>query len=100
MAADPWGYKSTRSATRNCGTALRIVDKRAELLDASNLMEEAALDRYEFIRDGFLQRRQSQVFDGEALAQGSQQAAPRTTPLDAKGIRDAYADDRAPRRRA
>ena len=31
------------------------------MLDASNLMEEAALDRYEFIRDGFLQRRESRI---------------------------------------
>jgi phospholipid-binding lipoprotein MlaA len=43
----------------------RIVDKRAALLDATNLMEAAALDRYEFIRDGFLQARESKVFDGD-----------------------------------
>jgi len=28
-------------------------------------MEAAALDRYEFIRDGFLQARESKVFDGD-----------------------------------
>lgn len=33
------------------------------MLDASNLLEDAALDRYEFIRDGYLQRRSSKVLD-------------------------------------
>jgi phospholipid-binding lipoprotein MlaA len=60
---DPWNHKNPAN-WRNIGTGVRVVDTRAAILDASNLMEEAALDRYEFIRDGFLQRRQSQVFDG------------------------------------
>ncbi len=60
---DPWNHKEPAN-WRNIGTGVRVVDTRASILDASNLMEEAALDRYEFIRDGFLQRRQSQVFDG------------------------------------
>ena len=29
----------------------------------SGLLEDAALDRYEFLRDGYLQRRQSQIDD-------------------------------------
>jgi phospholipid-binding lipoprotein MlaA len=50
---------------RNVGLGARAVDQRASILDASNLMEEAALDRYQFIRDGYLQRRESRVFDGD-----------------------------------
>ncbi|NML60584.1 VacJ family lipoprotein [Massilia sp. RP-1-19] len=95
MAADPWNYVDP-AATRNWGTALRIVDKRAEILDASNLVEEAALDRYVFIRDGYLQRRQSQVFDGETSRKPLGKAKADAAPLDAKGIRDAYADDPGP----
>lgn len=95
MAADPWNYVDP-TATRNWGTALRIVDKRAEILDASNLVEEAALDRYVFIRDGYLQRRQSQVFDGETSRKPLGKAKADDAPLDAKGIRDAYADDPGP----
>jgi len=64
IAGDPWRYKEPVSV-RNIGTATRVVDKRASLLDATNLMEAAALDRYEFIRDGFLQARESKVFDGD-----------------------------------
>jgi len=51
---------------RNAGSLIRIVDLRASVLDASNLVEEAALDRYIFVRDAYLQRRRSNVFDGEA----------------------------------
>jgi phospholipid-binding lipoprotein MlaA len=68
MAGDIWAYKEPVN-WRNVGRAVNIVDKRANLLDASNLLEEAALDRYEFIRDGYLQRRQSQVYDGNAPRQ-------------------------------
>lgn len=64
MWGDPWRHKEPVN-WRNIGTGVRVVDTRAAVLDASNLMEEAALDRYEFIRDGYLQRRESQVFDGE-----------------------------------
>ncbi len=49
---------------RNQTTALRLVDKRAALLDAGNLLEEASLDKYSFTRDAFLQYRRSQIYDG------------------------------------
>ncbi|MGH8808983.1 MAG: MlaA family lipoprotein [Noviherbaspirillum sp.] len=49
---------------RNTGAVLRGIDQRAALLGASTLIEEAALDRYVFIRDAYLQRRQNQVYDG------------------------------------
>ncbi len=37
---------------------------RASLLKAETVLEEAALDRYTFLRDAWLQRRRSQVYDG------------------------------------
>lgn len=51
----------TSTAVSNASTVLRFVDKRASVLDASKLIEEAALDKYVFIRDAYLQRRASQV---------------------------------------
>jgi phospholipid-binding lipoprotein MlaA len=63
--ADPWTTVDPVNV-RNIGIGVRAIDQRASILEASNLFEEAALDRYEFIRDGFLQRRQSRVFDGES----------------------------------
>ena len=68
IAGDAWKYKDPAN-WRNIGAGIRIVDKRASLLDASSLIEEAALDRYEFLRDGYLQRRQSQVYDGNVPRQ-------------------------------
>ena len=57
---DLWSY-STPLAVRYLGTVVRVVDKRASFLDASSLIEEAALDKYVFIRDAYLQRRASEV---------------------------------------
>lgn len=59
---DPWTHVND-IPWRNRGIVLRAVDQRASVLDASNLLEDAALDRYEFIRDGYLQRRASRVLD-------------------------------------
>jgi phospholipid-binding lipoprotein MlaA len=43
---------------------LRIIDRRADLLAASRVLEEAALDPDSFVRDAFLQRRHSDIYDG------------------------------------
>jgi phospholipid-binding lipoprotein MlaA len=43
---------------------LRAVGRRADLLDASRILEEAALDKYIFQRDAYLQRRRSLINDG------------------------------------
>jgi phospholipid-binding lipoprotein MlaA len=61
---DPWTHVND-IPWRNGGILLRAVDQRAAVLDASNLLEDAALDRYEFIRDGYLQRRASKVLDND-----------------------------------
>jgi phospholipid-binding lipoprotein MlaA len=44
--------------------ALRVVDTRADLLQASKILEAAAVDPYSFLRDAYLQRRRNQIFDG------------------------------------
>ena len=41
-----------------------IVRSRANLLQSERVLDEAALDRYTFIRDAWLQRRRNQVHDG------------------------------------
>ena len=40
------------------------VRTRASLLQAGSVVEQAALDKYTFIRDAWMQRRRSQVYDG------------------------------------
>ncbi len=50
--------------TRNTAAVLRLVDERSDLLKAGTMLEEAALDPYTFVREAFLQRRRSVIFDG------------------------------------
>ena len=47
--------------TRNELRALSVVDQRAGLLRAGDMLQEAALDPYSFLRDSYLQRRHSQM---------------------------------------
>jgi phospholipid-binding lipoprotein MlaA len=49
---------------RNSLIAARFVSRRTDLLDASRLFDEASLDRYVFLRDAYLQRRRSLIYDG------------------------------------
>ncbi len=42
----------------------QIVDRRTELLDAKDLVDDASLDPYAFTRDAYLQRRENLVADG------------------------------------
>jgi phospholipid-binding lipoprotein MlaA len=51
--------------TRNELIGVRAVDERANVLDASRLAEEAALDHYAYLRDAYLQRRRSLIYDGD-----------------------------------
>lgn len=48
---------------QNSLTALEVVDTRAGLLRAGTLLNEAAIDKYSFVRDFYLQRRQNQIDD-------------------------------------
>lgn len=45
-------------------SALKVVDVRASLLKSESILDEAALDKYSFIREAYLQRRQHLVYDG------------------------------------
>lgn len=49
---------------RNDAMVLDFVAHRARLLDSETILDEAATDRYAFIRDAYLQRRQNEVYDG------------------------------------
>lgn len=52
---------------KNTLIVLRAIDKRSDLLGASRIVEEAALDQYEFIRDAYLQKRENDVNDGNIM---------------------------------
>lgn len=46
-------------------TGLQAVNTRANLLGATGMLNDIALDRYVFVRDAYLQRRRSLVYDGD-----------------------------------
>jgi phospholipid-binding lipoprotein MlaA len=50
--------------TRNTLTAVNLVDKRARLLKATDQVDAMAIDKYSFVRDVYLQKRLSDVWDG------------------------------------
>lgn len=74
LIADAYAYLPWRIPTdaewsnyvawRNGLSILDAVNIRANLLGSSDLLEQAALDRYVFVRDAYLQRRRSLVYDG------------------------------------
>lgn len=45
-------------------TGVNFISLRAQLLPAEKVLEGAALDKYSFIRDGYLARRRNLVYDG------------------------------------
>jgi phospholipid-binding lipoprotein MlaA len=51
-------------ATRNALTATRILDLRSGLLQTVDVVKAASLDPYTFVRDGYLQKRRNDIYDG------------------------------------
>ena len=67
LAGQPVGAIS-EVAIRNSLTGLGIINKRSELLEASNLLEQAALDPYALMRDAYLQQREARLRRTSATA--------------------------------
>ncbi len=79
---------TNNSGTSAALTTLSLIDTRAFLLTASRILDDVALDRYVFVRDAYLSRRKSVVYDGnppdevekpEAVDK-SEPATPQQTP--------------------
>ncbi|HQT81362.1 MAG: hypothetical protein B7Z60_07615 [Ferrovum sp. 37-45-19] len=67
VAAYPFSFYANSHASTTHLTeigALEVVNTRAGLLAASNVLNTAALDPYTFVRDAYLQRRRNLIFDG------------------------------------
>jgi phospholipid-binding lipoprotein MlaA len=60
---DLWGYINP-VASRNQGTVLRLVDKRAQYVGLDDRLNEMVLDKYSFVRDAYLQKRRAQMRRG------------------------------------
>jgi phospholipid-binding lipoprotein MlaA len=83
--------QSSNVPARNSLKTLDLVDTRASLLRAGDLLDQAALDKYAFTRDAYLQRRKSLIggnertepeerFDLPEAPPAGVPAAPVTTP--------------------
>lgn len=70
-SASAYGVLANAASPDNANTlrfgliGLNLVNRRAEALGATTIIDQAALDRYAFTRDAFLQRRRSLVYDGD-----------------------------------
>lgn len=69
-------------------TVLELVNPRADLLGASRVIDQIALDKYTFVRDAYLARRRSLVYDGEPPPDDDESS-------DDKGGKDGPEGDRA-----
>lgn len=65
---DPEFYLIEDSPETWLALSTRIINLRANLLEADRLLDQAAIDRYAFLRDAYLQRRLSLIHDGNVPA--------------------------------
>ena len=59
---------------RNSLVGVRFVDLRASLLPTDKIVDEAAFDKYTYIRDAYLQNRISEINDGNVPIEGRDDA--------------------------
>ena len=67
--ADPVWYVND-IPVRNTLVGVRFVDQRASLLPTDKVVEQAAFDKYSYIRDAYLQKRRSDLLDGKQPIEG------------------------------
>jgi phospholipid-binding lipoprotein MlaA len=72
------GYIFGDSSSRFALYGLSLINTRANLLGASRVIDDIALDKYTFLRDAYLQRRRSLVLDGEEPPEEDEPPEPAT----------------------
>lgn len=66
MPVDLYGdivWHLPRGDERTGLSALRIIDRRSNLLRAGDVLDQASIDKYSFTREAYLQRRRAEVLD-------------------------------------
>ncbi|MEE9575587.1 MAG: VacJ family lipoprotein, partial [Gammaproteobacteria bacterium] len=61
---NPVSYLNNNDALKAGILSLNYIDIKADLLTANELIDEAALDQYEFTKNAYFSRRESQIYDG------------------------------------
>jgi phospholipid-binding lipoprotein MlaA len=65
MKASPSALAFKEVRDQNGATILSVINTRTKLLNASKVLDDVALDKYILLRDAYLSRRRSQVYDGD-----------------------------------
>jgi phospholipid-binding lipoprotein MlaA len=65
FSLDPIGSVFEQGTGRTLAYGLIAIDRRKDLLDAQDTIEALSFDRYSGVRDAWLARRRSLVYDGE-----------------------------------
>jgi phospholipid-binding lipoprotein MlaA len=74
---DPEFFLVTHTPENYVVLGIRAVNLRANLLDAERILDVAAIDRYAFLREAYIQRRRSLIYDGNPP---EEPGAVKTTP--------------------
>ena len=61
-------YAINDTEARWSAIILRVVDKRARYLEATNIMEKSGIDPYVFMRNAYFQLRENRIYDGNPPA--------------------------------
>ena len=72
----PVSHVWTEPRDRNPAQVLQLLDTRANLLNAGRVFDEIALDKYVLMRDAYLQRRRSLIYDGDPPEDAANAPAP------------------------
>jgi len=64
LKVDPVGNIG-KVPTRNTLEVTRVLSQRVELFSVDKIVDEAALDRYSYLRGAYLQRRHNLIYDGK-----------------------------------
>ncbi|MBI5254939.1 MAG: VacJ family lipoprotein [Burkholderiales bacterium] len=67
---------------QNGGTVLQLLNTRVKLLNASRVLDDIALDKYILLRDAYLARRRSLIYDGDP-PEDEAEPAPAAAPASA-----------------
>jgi phospholipid-binding lipoprotein MlaA len=81
---DPIYYADPQA--RNIMLGTKFIDKRSQYLPGSDLLDEAALDPYVFMRDAYLQRRANQIHDGNVERATTDADADADDAADSKAV--------------
>jgi phospholipid-binding lipoprotein MlaA len=65
----------------NATRVVTVIHTRAQLLDATSLMSDVALDKYAFVRDAYLQRRRNLIYNGDPPDEFSLNEEPAFLPV-------------------